>query len=149
MDDFVSHHGETLLEFLRDSKMYIINGRIFPLSDNFYIPIWQRKSCGGLYSNPPQLSNCYRCFDLFGEESRLPDNSLLFWIFSVGHKLSQPGISVHHSGQKIHTPNRPKCNKIYVINDFLCSEMACKSTAGTHQNSAKMPRNTISFRCVV
>jgi hypothetical protein len=26
---------ETLLEFLQDSKMYIINGRIIPLRDNF------------------------------------------------------------------------------------------------------------------
>ena len=35
IDDFVNKHGETFLEFLRDSKMCVLNGRIDPLYDNY------------------------------------------------------------------------------------------------------------------
>ena len=33
--DYVNKHGESLIGFLRDSKMFLINGRICPLDDHF------------------------------------------------------------------------------------------------------------------
>ena len=35
LDEYVNKHGESLIEFLRDSKMCLINGRICPLDDNY------------------------------------------------------------------------------------------------------------------
>lgn len=92
--------------------------------------------------SPTQMVEEHGCFDLIEEKSRLPDHSLLFMIFSVGHKLSQPGITVHHTGQNIHILHRHKCKKRNVPNDFLCSEMACRALVELIE-TGKMPRNNI------
>lgn len=109
----LNHHGETLLDSF-DSKMCIINGRICPSCDNFTsisgkgnaVVDYRVTLHDGLETclefkvlSSTQMFEKYGCFDLIG----LPDHSLLILIFSVGHKLPQPGIAV------IHTPHRPKC----------------------------------------
>lgn len=35
LDGSVNKHGESMIEFLKESKLCIVNGRICPLSDNF------------------------------------------------------------------------------------------------------------------
>jgi hypothetical protein len=83
LDDFVSHHGETLLEFLWHSTMCIINGRICPLSDNFTSKSGKGKAlvdyivtlhdcletCLELkVLSPTQMVAECRCFDLIGQK---------------------------------------------------------------------------------
>ena len=63
LDDFAKHHGETLLEFLWDSTMCIINGRIWPLKRNrmSYTPRLSR--IGNSRCNPlKQMVEEWRCF---------------------------------------------------------------------------------------
>ncbi len=35
IDDVIHGHGEAMIDFLKDSKMCILNGRLSPENDNF------------------------------------------------------------------------------------------------------------------
>ena len=99
IDLSMNSHGESVLEFLRDCKCCVLNGRINPDTDNFtsissrgravvdYIitPHDCLETCIDLKVITPSeiLSNNPICIDLIGEKSRLPDHSLLMFKFKI------------------------------------------------------------------
>ena len=85
-----------MIEFLKESKLCIVNGRICPLSDDYtsvsikgkalvyyiLVPYDCLQICNSfevLVSN--QLIKMANCMDLIGERSRVPDHSLLWLHF--------------------------------------------------------------------
>lgn len=89
LDESTNKHGESLIEFLRDSKMCIINGRICPLNDNFtsvsikgravvdyiLVPYDCLQFCISFeVITPGQLVETANCAELIGERCRLPDH---------------------------------------------------------------------------
>ena len=98
IDDCVNRHGEAFLEFLLDSKMCVLNGRINPLDDNFTsistkgravvdymaVPFDCLGTCLDFKVLPSSklISDC-KCFDLISNRCRVPDHSLLFLKFAM------------------------------------------------------------------
>ena len=115
IDDCVNRHGEAFLEFLLDSKMCVLNGRINPLDDNFtsismkgravvdYIAV--PFDCLGtclefkVLPSTQLISNC-QCFDLISDRCRVPDHSLLFLKFAIRAQDEIVGEEINHELNK-------------------------------------------------
>ena len=104
LDVVINKHGESLIEFLKDSKFCIVNGRICPLQDNYtsvstrgkavvdyiLVPHDCLQSCISFeVITPTQLVNKVGCVELIGERSRLPDHSMLYLELQTGQVNNQ------------------------------------------------------------
>ena len=104
IDDYVNEHRETFLEFLRDSRMCALNGRINTLCDNFTSVAPKGKAVVDYIVAPSEyLENCLELkvllvsqvvedravVNLIRDYCRLPDHSLLWMKFNAGYKMSQ------------------------------------------------------------
>lgn len=102
LDDFVNKHGETLIEFLKDARMCVVNGRIDPLYDNFTSISPKGKAVVDYIIAPYDcLENCVEfkvisasqavescaLTNLIGDRCRLPDHSLLTFKFRAGNNV--------------------------------------------------------------
>ena len=100
LDAVMNNHGESLLDFLKDSKCCILNGRLCPSKDNFTSISSKGKAVVDyIITAHDCISTCNEfevitalqlcdnigaeCIDLIGDRCRLPDHSLLSLKFSV------------------------------------------------------------------
>lgn len=101
LDTSVNNHGHTFIDFLKDSKCCILNGRLTPENDNVtaisvrvkavvdYIVISHAdiKTYLGfnVYTHSELIDRVGpESFNLIGDHSRLPDHSVLCLHFQVG-----------------------------------------------------------------
>ena len=98
IDHVKAGHGESFVEFLRDSKLCIVNGRITPEYDNFTCISGKGKSVVDyIVTTQDCVNKCieckvelvndliddYQCMSLLSNTCKAPDHSLLTTIFPV------------------------------------------------------------------
>ena len=135
LDEGVNKHGESWIEFLKDSKMCIINGRICPLNDNYTSVSIKGKAVVDYIATPYEcLKTCTQfkvitanqmvevigCMDLIGERSRVPDHSLLIMDFTVGYG-TKIDVDLGRKSDQVNQRKRGVSRKL--PNDFLCSNI--------------------------
>ena len=140
LDEGVNKHGESLIEFLKDSKMCIINGRICPLNDNYTSVSMKGKAVVDYIATPyeclktctlfkvitaNQMIESIGCMDLIGERSKVPDHSLLILGFTVGYGTKTN--LTRERDQQVKQCKKGVSRKLPI--DFLCSNMRCKALA--------------------
>ena len=132
IDDFVNKHGETFLEFLRDSRMCLLNGRIDPLYDNYTSVSPKGKAVVDYIVVPFDcLENCLEfkvllasqivedraLFNLIGDNCRLPDHSMLWLKFGTGPEMP------HQQQEPVTTGHTKKWVSRDVPDTFLKSDL--------------------------
>lgn len=141
IDQGKNKHGESLLEFLKQSNCCIVNGRLNPLEDKFtfvnkngksvvdYVIVRQDdfKNCTSFSVEPcEQAIDRVGCHSLIGDKSRVPDHSMLIFKFRARTKdyVDQNRQENSHTNDAS-TDYRP--NKKYLMNripsNFMESDM--------------------------
>ena len=130
----LNKHGDTFINFIKDSKCCIVNGRVTPLNDDFtsispkgkavvdYIMVSQ--DCLNLCTefqvitpNDLMENNGPDCLNLLGDRCKMPDHSLLWLKFKAS---AERYLTVHPTAD-ISKTRRPRV----FPDNFLSSELCC------------------------
>ncbi len=132
LDTSVNKQGHTFMEFLKDSKCCILNGRLNPENDNFIsISVRGKAVVDYIVTSHVDMKTCIgfnvytpselidrggpESFHLIGDHSRLPDHSVLCLRFQVGE--------VFNTQNNVDCPQQVKRQSRKYPVDFLSSEM--------------------------
>ena len=100
LDNVKAGHNEPLLEFLKDTRFSVVNGRVTPQVDNFtcvstrgksivdyfIVPHDQICACYELQVDlPTDLVEQYNCINLLSEHCKLPDHSMLTLKYALNY----------------------------------------------------------------
>ena len=141
IENVKSGHGDQFLEFLNDTKLAIINGRVNPENDNFTFLSSRGQSCVDYMVVPhdclssvsyfnvdlaSDLVNKYNAFRYIAHNSKVPDHSMLTVTLAVIHadnRHNAPTVTDAHCN----VPNNNSTRKVYNFNNLnehsLNSEM--------------------------
>lgn len=119
-----------LIEFLKDSKCCILNGRLSPQNDHFTSVSTKGKAVVDYIVTPRDCLNRTalveskgpECIRLIGDCSRLADHSLLFLKFTVGNYSGEDGeVGLSKSSANQSDQRRPR----NLPDQCLSSDMCC------------------------
>ena len=146
-------HGTSFIDFLKDCKLCILNGRYDPEFDNFTCITNRGKSVVDYFfcshktldtcSNfqvftCKELANKYNLFHLIGNRSKLPDHSLIKMTVDTCHNyrsvnpLLQNNPSTNNpemttnKNNTVHTNESPKYNVRDIPGEFFTSPESCE-----------------------
>ena len=144
VDTVHNSHGQSFLQFLKDCKMCVVNGRFDPTYDNFtYITNRGKSVVDYFFCAHKMLENCldfrvvtckdlanqYNLFPLIGNRSKLPDHSLIKMCLNIACTPPTANIPLEppilNESENNTSVNAPKYNVKNIPNDFFASAEAC------------------------
>ena len=139
IDTVHNSHGQSYIQFLKDCKMCVINGRFDPKYDNFtytgrgksvvdyfFCAHKMLESCSDFsVVTCKELANKYDLFGLIGKKSKLPDHSLIKLCLNVALVPSaateiSPETGTNNCANDLNSTT-PKYNVKHLPNDFFGS----------------------------
>ena len=136
IDDKLSGHGESLLEFLNDGKLCVLNGRFDSTEDNYTCISHKGNSVVDYIMTPHdcffkctdfkvlcsnELVEKYELQGLISTRCKPPDHSLLTCNFQTMHSLLYSNEHFAESDLRVNDRKRHRFNN--VPNDFMNNEM--------------------------
>lgn len=137
LDTGVNKHGQAFIDFLKDSKCCVLNGRLNPENDNFTsVSIRGRAVVDYIVTPHDDLKNCLEfgvytpselisrlgneAVKLLDERSKMPDHSVLCLRFQAGESTSEYPTDPQQNVKR-------QCRLRHIPANFLSDEMCCQT----------------------
>lgn len=148
-DNTQNQHGNSLLEFLNDSRCCVLNGRHGDGSNEYTFHSTRGKSivdyicvphdvlklCKNVRITSRKNIEKFNLFHLLGEECKIPDHALLSFDLVINTDLAQ--LSNTHTTQRVPPQNshsRQRYNLRRIPRDFMKSDLAITAITGLIDN---------------
>ncbi len=138
IDKVKAGHGQEIIDFVRDSKLAIVNGRITPEKDNYTFVSSRGRSVVDYFITPhdclrfcdefrvdlmSELMLSHNLYHMISNVCRVPDHSMLTLKMHYTFSARNDRLSYDDQSQTTSKPN----SRFYCFNDkpgaFLCSDM--------------------------